>query len=337
MRIPKRAATPRFTTTLAVLVLAIALGPIQPAHAQMCTFADNQDVINSIRLDGFPDDIDVNDPGECCTECENAPGCIYAEFRNGNACRLLQGGEIIRSPNDNDERALVQPVDDNTDVDIVLCARESSDISCPIGTVMQFESIFFGRDDPDTCEDEIVPDPVCSSLEAADVVRQTCEGLLSCILEARSSQLGGDPCDGTNKFLRLRYRCIRETPAPTTTTTTAQATTTTQRTEMTTEVDVPATPAPSPAANRTEGGAQVTPTQPVNNGDGGALVDSPNSAGATGEEMPIWLWVAIVAGGLVCCCVAVVAGWRIRTSLRKREDARLNSQDPYARTGFERV
>jgi len=87
-----------------------------------------------------------------------------------------------------------------------ICERSSGYIDCPYGTSIDILSANYGR----TTGRHICPDPAkdtnCRASGSLSTVRGKCQGRNYCYLEATNSVFG-DPCQGTKKYLEVRYKC----------------------------------------------------------------------------------------------------------------------------------
>ncbi|XP_078381468.1 L-rhamnose-binding lectin CSL3-like isoform X2 [Oculina patagonica] len=88
-----------------------------------------------------------------------------------------------------------------------ICENHSDSISCPWGQRINILSANYGR----TTGRHICPDPAintnCRGWGSLSTVRNECQGEGYCKLEA-TNYVFGDPCQGTRKYLEVRYKCV---------------------------------------------------------------------------------------------------------------------------------
>eukprot|EP00955_Chlamydomonas_euryale_P091923 364662-Chlamydomonas_euryale.AAC.5 len=103
----------------------------------------------------------------------------------------------------------------------VACEGSSLMLACTNGQLVNaITSAFYGRDDTTTCP--IPGNPGASSYTgcAADgstvkaIVEGRCLGKTSCDVPVNNGDMGGDPCGGTGKYLRVTYTCAPPPPPP---------------------------------------------------------------------------------------------------------------------------
>lgn len=76
---------------------------------------------------------------------------------------------------------------------------------------IDIESAIYGRSDRLTCTNIYRPrikTTNCASRTSTDKVKQKCNGRRNCNMMASNSEMGGDPCEGTSKYLSVKYTCI---------------------------------------------------------------------------------------------------------------------------------
>nr|XP_022344063.1 L-rhamnose-binding lectin CSL3-like [Crassostrea virginica] len=86
------------------------------------------------------------------------------------------------------------------------CEGGSLYIYCPAGSYLVVFSANYGRLSSDVCPGPGSNNINCESPGSVDVVRNYCEGLTNCQLEA-SNAMFGDPCPGTYKYLEVNIGC----------------------------------------------------------------------------------------------------------------------------------
>ncbi|XP_049821136.1 L-rhamnose-binding lectin CSL3-like [Aethina tumida] len=138
--------------------------------------------------------------------CNGLPTCSFSvepKFIGGDPC--LNAGKDFR----------VKYKCKATSGDLVetlpVCENESVHISCGPKAIIQIAAVFFGRLSADICP---APLPngekdftnLCVSGEAANIVRNRCDGKSACSIKAAPNILK-DPCPGTKKYLQVKYSC----------------------------------------------------------------------------------------------------------------------------------
>ena len=92
------------------------------------------------------------------------------------------------------------------------CQPKFTDTNCgdSLGLALRIDSVFFGREDNETCPHESILTLDCPTPAGALVkAKKTCNGRESCLLGASIPQWG-DPCPGTNKYFRVEHHCQRK-------------------------------------------------------------------------------------------------------------------------------
>lgn len=90
----------------------------------------------------------------------------------------------------------------------VTCEHKTARLTCPTNQNIHIVSVNFGRTDSITCPQPPIVNTQCySGPAAAGVVKKSCEGRNSCSVVASNSNMQGDPCQGTFKFLSIVYYC----------------------------------------------------------------------------------------------------------------------------------
>jgi hypothetical protein len=95
----------------------------------------------------------------------------------------------------------------------VACESSTLALSCASGTIASIATAFYGRDDTTTCPMAgnwgVSQYTGCAANAATvrSVVEGRCLGQASCTVPATNGDMGGDPCGGTYKYLRVSYTC----------------------------------------------------------------------------------------------------------------------------------
>ncbi|KAG1679677.1 hypothetical protein FOA52_006196 [Chlamydomonas sp. UWO 241] len=96
----------------------------------------------------------------------------------------------------------------------VACEGSTLSLSCASGTIASINAAFYGRDDTTTCQLAgnwgalQYTGCVAISTTIRSVVEGRCLGQASCTVPATNGDMGGDPCGGTAKYLRVAYSCV---------------------------------------------------------------------------------------------------------------------------------
>ena len=72
-------------------------------------------------------------------------------------------------------------------------------------------SSFWGRNDTTTCTTSAhgsTSATDCSDPNIDTTLRERCELKTNCSINARVKTLGGDPCSGVSKYVRVEYKCV---------------------------------------------------------------------------------------------------------------------------------
>ena len=65
----------------------------------------------------------------------------------------------------------------------------------------------FGRLNPKTCPHHLIKTVNCRASNSLNYMRNICQGKTACILISKYGLFGGDPCEGTYKYLLVGYKC----------------------------------------------------------------------------------------------------------------------------------
>ena len=90
---------------------------------------------------------------------------------------------------------------------VIICERQWEVISCQNGTRIDVLTANYGRLDQHTCLNKVMSNTNCRSANSLQIVQGKCNGKNSCELVV-NNQVFGDPCKGTFKYLKIRYRCL---------------------------------------------------------------------------------------------------------------------------------
>ena len=91
---------------------------------------------------------------------------------------------------------------------IIICENHTGIISCPNGKLIDVVNATYGRLKRQTCPDERIKSTNCRSSNSLKHVQSKCNGNTSCELHASKSEFNDDPCQGTYKYLEVKYRCL---------------------------------------------------------------------------------------------------------------------------------
>ena len=87
------------------------------------------------------------------------------------------------------------------------CDQETMHINCPLDSIVDVISAFYGRLDLTTCQHKYMKSTSCSLPGATDTVRMICQDKTTCDVETSSF---ADPCYGTYKYMNVTYECRRK-------------------------------------------------------------------------------------------------------------------------------
>lgn len=88
----------------------------------------------------------------------------------------------------------------------VSCFGETATPSCSAGFTMDFAYVNYGRTDGSTCPHVAMSDQDCTSTPV--IINDNCQGQETCSVAVTTSNMGGDPCGGTFKYLHLKWLCV---------------------------------------------------------------------------------------------------------------------------------
>ena len=91
---------------------------------------------------------------------------------------------------------------------LLICEGGNGKITCQKGEEISIQDANYGRLDRDTCLHRAMSNINCRASNSLQIVQDKCNGKTECQLQAASSEFGGDPCGGTYKYLKVKYRCL---------------------------------------------------------------------------------------------------------------------------------
>ncbi|KAL5007731.1 hypothetical protein ScPMuIL_016537 [Solemya velum] len=171
------------------------------------------------------------------TQCDVCPGSettFYAGSMSAEACMSkCQAGSFsicgyepceeceagFYQPNSGEMTCIQCPVDQTTASsgsssssdcknfeESVSCFGETATPSCSAGFTMDFAYVNYGRTDGSTCPHVAMSDQDCTSTPV--IINDNCQGQETCSVAVTTSNMGGDPCGGTFKYLHLKWLCV---------------------------------------------------------------------------------------------------------------------------------
>ena len=81
-------------------------------------------------------------------------------------------------------------------------------ISCPNGKIIDVLNATYGRLNWQTCPHYRIKSTNCRSSNSLKRLQSKCNGKTSCELHASKSEFNDYPCQGTYKYLEVKYRCL---------------------------------------------------------------------------------------------------------------------------------
>ena len=90
---------------------------------------------------------------------------------------------------------------------VIICEHGNGTISCPNGKIIDVLNATYGRLNRQVCPDHGINSTNCRSSNSLKRVEDRCNGKSSCELLVNKDLFGDDPCQGTYKYLELKYRC----------------------------------------------------------------------------------------------------------------------------------
>ena len=89
------------------------------------------------------------------------------------------------------------------------CEGETLDLKCPISNQkLTVNYANFGRTSETACPNSANSNTNCKAENSLSIVKAACNGKNSCLVTARNSDFGGDPCGGIHKYLEVKYECV---------------------------------------------------------------------------------------------------------------------------------
>ncbi|XP_038066887.1 adhesion G protein-coupled receptor L1-like isoform X2 [Patiria miniata] len=95
-----------------------------------------------------------------------------------------------------------------------VCEGNTMNLRCRPGLQIQVESANFGRTDTVTCVKGPVKVTNCIQPESFAIVAASCQSLKECAIPV-NTDVFGDPCPGTSKFLEVYLQCVPKREPPT--------------------------------------------------------------------------------------------------------------------------
>ncbi|CAG2218850.1 unnamed protein product [Mytilus edulis] len=99
----------------------------------------------------------------------------------------------------------------NTELNYILCeGAKSPTLTCSATQIIIIEDAIYGRTDSSVCPHPSVKSSVSYSCKRTDTSRvaSNCDYNQECLPD--SSNIDGDPCPGTYKYLNVTYRCVED-------------------------------------------------------------------------------------------------------------------------------
>ncbi|XP_072018996.1 uncharacterized protein [Amphiura filiformis] len=97
--------------------------------------------------------------------------------------------------------------------EIIKCEHKKANIDCG-DRFVDIHYAYYGRTDKSTCpaKKRLMKDTDCRADTSMETVGKRCQGKQKCKVEAKNGAFG-DPCRGTFKYLRIKYKCT-DIPVP---------------------------------------------------------------------------------------------------------------------------
>ncbi|XP_072028695.1 uncharacterized protein [Amphiura filiformis] len=153
----------------------------------------------------------------CATSCLHDPRCLSFNFaRNLGVCEM--NSEVCLDAddrcNDDDDYAHVHrngEVIGNCTPDInaqtpYVCEGDTFSLTCNNEERIIITSAMYGRQMYTLCPTTNMNTLSCAANNSLAIVQEVCDGKQSCNINA-SSEVFGDPCSGTDKYLQIEYEC----------------------------------------------------------------------------------------------------------------------------------
>jgi hypothetical protein len=91
-----------------------------------------------------------------------------------------------------------------------VCEGHGFSIGCPSNQRLHIISALYGRNSEKVCLHNSMSDLNCKSSTAEDNVKSLCNDKQSCEFTVNTNTVsdGKDPCQGTYKYLDVKYQCL---------------------------------------------------------------------------------------------------------------------------------
>ncbi len=194
-----------------------ALPPMPPPSP----FTDVAGYTTLVNQDSVGNDISFNSvssPGQCASICNSNAACVGFDYIASGPSAPSQPLCIpkyaIRSTlqpfGNGNVGALYRKQLPATTATAIACEGNQFAASCPGGqTITQITSVLYGRSDTSTCVHSAMSNTGCaaSSSTILSIVQNACLNKASCAFTVTNDSMGGDPCGGTYKYLKVTYVC----------------------------------------------------------------------------------------------------------------------------------
>ena len=97
----------------------------------------------------------------------------------------------------------------NMPTSVTICEGKQATLSCQDGKKVSVLEASYGRHDRQTCPNPFIFTTNCHAGNSLAIVKGKCDNRPSCQLRSSSSVFGVDPCEGTYKYLQVKYQCIQ--------------------------------------------------------------------------------------------------------------------------------
>ena len=92
--------------------------------------------------------------------------------------------------------------------DVIICEHSSAYITCPGRSRIKVTSAIYGRtQDGQICPHHAIKTTHCESSSSDSKVKSMCNTRSRCLVKANNGEFG-DPCEGTFKYLEIKYKCV---------------------------------------------------------------------------------------------------------------------------------
>jgi hypothetical protein len=158
-------------------------------------------------------DISVNvvtSPGQCAEICNANASCVGFNYIVSTPDIPLcipkssfRGRTLTDSYN-----ALYKREANLGSVTAIVCEGTQFSACCPAGqNITQIVNASYGRSDTATCMHADMYDTSCAANGILSIVQGACLHKSSCTIDINNPNMGGDPCGGTYKYLKVTYVC----------------------------------------------------------------------------------------------------------------------------------